>query len=123
MIEKIRDTVETIDSIIRKEKWFDLHVAEYDGYSLSIVGGIDLSYFHTLEVIFEDVFFFSGFVNGWHSDTSSNVFIMPENKIELNRKFEIQQGYHLFAFIPEDYTNKIFIASKNISFNASKVYY
>ena len=83
--------------------WFDFQIIEYDGYKLTIAGSIDLIYYHTLEVVFQDVFFVSGFFEGWRSDTSKPVFILPENESEMNQKFEIEQGYQLFIFITEDY--------------------
>jgi len=120
---EIRDFAKEIDSIIRQQKWFDFHVLNYNRAKLTIAGGIDLTYYHTLEVIFEDVFFVSGFFNGWHSDTSSTVFTLPENEIELNKQYEIEKGYQLFVFETEDYRNKVIIAAKKLSFNTDTVFY
>ena len=100
---QLKPTVEKIDKYIRESLWFDFQIIEYDGYKLTIAGSIDLIYYHTLEVVFQDVFFVSGFFEGWRSDTSKPVFILPENESEMNQKFEIEQGYQLFIFITEDY--------------------
>lgn len=117
------DTVNKIDNQICNNDLFEFHVFSFDGYKLSIVGSSDFSYYHKIEIIFEDVFFFSGFFNGWQSDTSNNVFLIPENENDLNIKFEIEADYQLFTFKTEDYNNDIIIGAKNISFNNDIVYY
>lgn len=117
------DMTRKIDALIRKETWFDFHVLSYDGYKLTVGGSIDLTYYHTLELIFEDVFFVSGFFNGWRSDTGQAVFQIPDNEIELNNKFEIEEDYQLFVFRSEDYQNDIYIAANTISFNTDTVFY
>ena len=61
MTTEIKNLATKIDSIIRQHKWFDFHVLNYDGFKLTIAGGIDLTYSHILEIIFEDIFFVSGF--------------------------------------------------------------
>ena len=62
-------------------------------------------------------FLFQVFFNGWHSDTSSTVFILPDNEAELNRQLEIEQGYLLFIFKTEDYRKDFIIAAKTLSFH------
>lgn len=117
------ETSQQIDKIIRKEIWFDFHVLNFDGHRLTVAGSIDLIYYHNLEVIFEDIFFVSGFFKGWHSDTEKTVFQIPENETELNEKFEIEQDYQLFTFKTEDYQNDVIIAANTISFNTDTVFY
>ena len=125
MNEHIRNTVVKIDEHIRRELWFDFHVINFDGQKLTIAGGIDLHYYHSLELIFEDVFFVSCFFQGWHSNTGLPVFVLPElsQQIELNLKFEIEQGYQLFVFKTKDYKNDCYVAAANISFNTDTVFY
>lgn len=123
MIAETKTLIADIDNLIRQHKWFDFYVLNYDGFKLSIAGSIDLAYYHTLEIIFEDIFFVSGFFNGWHSDTNSVVFLSPDNEKELNKRFEIEQGYQLFIFKTEDYQNDIVIAAKKVSYNTDTVFY
>jgi hypothetical protein len=123
MTADIKQTVQEIDGLIRKELWFDFYVFRYDGRSLTIAGGSDLSYCHQLEIIFENVFFFHGFFSGWKSDTSQPVFTLPENEAELNFRFEIEQGYMLFIFKAEDCKNDVIIAAEKISYNTDTVFY
>jgi len=119
------ETSRQIDDIIRKgkETWFDFHVLNFDGYRLAVAGSIDLAYYHTLEIIFEDVFFVSCFFRGWRSDTEKTVFQIPNNEIELNRKYEIEQDYQFFIFRTEDYKNDVIIAANNVTFNTDTVFY
>lgn len=123
MTTELKDIVKEIDSLIRKEMWYDFHVFSYDGEKLIIAGSIDLIYYHTLEVIFEDVFFVSGYFNTWHTDTSKAVFMLPENKIEMNIQYEIEVGYNLFIFKTEDYKNDIVIAAQKVYYNTDTVFY
>src|SRR5689334_12910663 len=112
----MENTVLEIDKIIRQNLFFDFYVLKYDGNSLIIAGSNDLSYYHTLEIIFEDVYFVSAFFNGWHSNTTSKVFYIPENINELNRNYGIEKGYQIFILKPEDHDSDIIIAAKRISF-------
>jgi hypothetical protein len=123
MTEEIKKIVLKIDSEIRQHEWFDFHVLNFDAFKLTVAGSVDLTYYHKLEIIFEDIFFVSGFFQGWHSDTKQRTFLLPDNEKEMNEKYEIEQGYQLFIFRTEDYTNDVLIAAKNISFNTDTVYY
>lgn len=119
MTKQTKDTVAAIDKYIRQHKWFDFYIKKYDGSKLTVAGSLTLSYDDSLEIIFEDVFFILGFFQGWHSNTDSVVFQTPENEIELNQKFEIEQGYQLFIFKTEDYNNDVIIAAKGLLFNTN----
>ncbi len=115
--------VSTIDGIIRSKEWFDFYVLSYDGSRLTIAGGIDLTYYHSLEIIFEDVFFVKGPFQNWHSNTSSTVFLIPDDKPNLNRKYSIEIGYELFSLRIEDHNEDFLIAARHLSFNTDTVYY
>lgn len=114
-------TASEIDQIVRQNKWVNFHVLEYNGRSLSIAGGIDLSDTHTLEIIFEDVFYASVYFEGWHTNTKDVVIEIPSREIEkeLNMKLEIEQGYQLFIMHPEDYNNEIYVAAKSIYYKTN----
>jgi hypothetical protein len=123
MNDKILNTVLEIDKEIRKHDWFEFTVLNYDGYKLTIAGSFDFSYYHNLEIFFEDILFFSGYFNGWIANTSNPTFLLPENENEMNRKYQIENGYQLFVFKANNYENDIVIAAKNIKFNTDTVYY
>lgn len=122
-MEALVEKVNTIDAKIREYDWFDMTVFRYDGHRLTIVGSIDLSYYHRLEIIFEDVFFLKCHFHGWSSDTSEPVFIIPDNGYELNVEYEIEQGYQLFTFKAEDMKNDVIIAAKDVHYSDDIVYY
>jgi hypothetical protein len=115
-------TVESIDTLIRQQSWFDLHIYSYKNGQLIVAGSIDLTYSHTLEIIFDDVYFFSGYPEGWHSDTDKTVFEIPDQCAKLYKQFQIIQEYTLFRFAAED-TPDVLIAASAISYNTDTVYY
>lgn len=121
MKEQNRITVSEIDQKVRQNNWFDFEVLEYNGQSLSIAGGIDLTVNHTLEIVFKDVFYASLYFEGWHTNTQDVVIEIPSREIEkeLNMKLEIEQGYQLFIIHPEDYKSKIYIAAKSIHYKTN----
>jgi hypothetical protein len=119
-MEDFNAVVNEIDALIRKNLWFDFTVLSYVGNNLIIAGGLTIHYpsSHSLEILFEDVFYYSGFFREWHSDTKRPVLVLAENAYELNLKHEIEQGYTLFSFVTEDYNNNILIAARAISYKA-----
>ncbi len=119
------EVVNRIDNIIRSNEWFEFHILSYDGRTLRIGGGIDLTYYHSLEILFTDVFFVQGFFETWHSNTKGQVLILPDDVLnrELNLKFEIEKGYQIFVFKTDDYENDVYVAAKHISFNEDIVKY
>jgi len=125
MNDKCKSIVKQIGDYIRQNAWFDFHLWRYDGRNLVISGSTDLSYYHKLEIIFTDVFFASSFFEGWHCDTDKPVIEIPntELNIELNIKFEIEQGYQIFIIRTEDYKNDVYVAAKEIEYNTDTVYY
>lgn len=116
--EEIISEVEVINSIIKKNLWMDFEIKKYNDGKLTIYGGIDLLHSHVIEIYFEDVFFVS-LPTEWKSDTQQNVlhFLQGEASIEINIRFMVEQGYHIFRFVPEDYSGDFgcYIGSKVIS--------
>ena len=109
----MKNVLNEINDFISQHSWMDFEVKSYDGFCLVIAGSTDLLYYHLFEISFEDVFWFSGFVSGWRTDTSKEV-------VKLNteyQKFEIEKGYQLFEFVTEDYQNNVFVAARKMSFN------
>ncbi|WP_192820972.1 hypothetical protein [Rufibacter sp. LB8] len=125
MKEQNQNAVLEIDHIIRQNLWFDFHVLSYDGNSLIIGGSTDLSISHTLEIVFDDVFFVKAYFEGWHTDTKNTVIEIPtgNTQIELNKKYEIEQGYQLFIIRTEDYKNDVYIAASRITYKTDTVKY
>ena len=123
MHHELQHTVNEIDALIRRELWFDFHIYRYEKDKLIVAGGIDLVYYHTLEIIFENVYFIKGYFNGWKSDTTRPVFSIADENSPLNTRYEIEEGFHTFIFKAEDCENDIIIAAGKISFNTDTVFY
>ena len=118
-----KNIVEEIDSIIRANLWFDFHVLSFEHNRLIVAGGKDLSYYHSIEVIFEEVFFVSAVFQRWHSDTKQTVFTERTDSAEISLQFELEQGFRVFAFKAEDYNQEMVIAAKSVRYNTDTVYY
>ncbi|TLS50080.1 hypothetical protein FE782_22365 [Paenibacillus antri] len=100
----ISSVVETINSHIQKELWFDFEIIRYERNELVVGGGKSLSYPHELEIHFKGVVFVSAPVE-WRTDTSRAVFLILEGDeaSKVNTKFQVEQGCYIFKFVPEDY--------------------
>jgi hypothetical protein len=111
--------VNEINAFIQQNLWLDFEVIEYKKSRLTIFGSIDVSVQHDIEIHFDDIFFVS-LPMEWKTDTSNIVLTMLEGEsaVSLNKKFQVEQDYHIFKFIPEDYLEDFgcYIAAKNISY-------
>lgn len=114
---------EEIDELIRKQGWFDFHVVSFDYFKLIIAGSHNLTYYHTLEIVFDAVSIVICDFCGWRSNTSEKVFFIPEDEKELIVKYNIDKDYQLFKFKTDDTCQDISIAAHTISFNTDTVYY
>lgn len=119
-ISEIKKNVESINTFIGNQLWLDFEVLHYDKQKLTIIGSIDISNAHDIEIVFEDVFFVSLPIE-WKTDTSeqSLSIIEGETEIILNKKLQVEQGYSIFAFVPEDYPEDFacYVCAKRITFN------
>ncbi|GIO67640.1 hypothetical protein [Paenibacillus cookii] len=115
-----KKVVEDINTFIRSQLWLDFEVLQYDKQKLTIIGSIDISNMHDIEIVFEDIFFVSLPIE-WKTDTSRQVLSILEGEkaIILNKKFQVEQGYSIFAFAPEDYPDDFgcYVCAKKITFN------
>jgi len=110
-----------INEFLKSKDWFDFEIDKYENGNLSIMGSTDFSYYHELEIVFEDVFFIQCPTN-WSVNTSDNVIVQSdhEEQRKINIDYEIEHGYILFKLIAEDKA-PIFISSKNISYKVEKI--
>jgi hypothetical protein len=114
--------VEEINIFLQKELWFDFEVICYQDRKLTIIGSIDPSSHHNIEIYFEDIFFVSLPVE-WKTDTTKTILsiLAGDNAIELNKRFQVEIGYHIFRFAPEDYPEDFgcLIGARKISYSLS----
>lgn len=122
----IVEKINAINAIVKKQSWYDFEVQDLKGNNLTVIGSLDFSNNHTLEITFTDVFHMS-LNTSWSSDTSEKVLLLAEGEEarKINLKFRIEQGNFLFRFIPEDFGEDtgFYIAAKDLSFNTDTVYY
>ena len=125
MDEQLQITVAEIDQRIRRHEWFDFHILKNDGFQLVIGGGMDLCYYHELEIIFDSVSFVSMPASEWHSDTRNPVVELRTQDLSdrLEWGFELPSGFHVFIIHPEDFKDKIYVVAKTVSFKKETVYY
>lgn len=123
-INEIRKVVADINHYAKKQLWLDFEVNQYLNRKMTVIGSIDPSSTPNIEIHFEDIFFVS-LPTEWNTDTSVSILVLPEGEeaFLINKKFQVEQGYYLFKFIPEYYPDEFgcLIASKKISFLNKKV--
>lgn len=121
--KKVKITVDEINDFIRKKMWLDFEVLNYDKSKLTVIGSIDISTVHDIEIVFEDVFFVS-MPFEWKTDTSETVliFVEGEEAIAINKRFQVEKGYYIFKFIPEDFPEDFgcYLGAKSISYQIKK---
>ena len=119
MMTSIEALVEEINAFLMQKLWMDFEVMQYTGYELVIMGSLDISNPHDIEIRFNDVSFISLPIQ-WQTNTSKTVFeiVKGEKAMELNQKFQVEQGYIIFKFFPEDYEAEFgcFIAAKELQY-------
>lgn len=112
-----------INEFLQEQMWLDFEVMEYKKNRLTIIGSIDISTQHNIEIYFEEISFIS-LPMEWKTDTSEIVLTLLEGDkaITLNKKFQVEQGFHIFKFKPEDYTDDFgcYVGAKNISYKIIK---
>jgi hypothetical protein len=115
----VKKVVDEINNYIQKGLWLDFEVSQYSKNKLMITGSIDPSNPHDIEINFEDVFFVSLPLE-WKTDTTKTVLhiLEGEDAKALNLRFQVEQGYQIFKFSPEDYPDDFgcIIGAKAISY-------
>ena len=116
--------VTIINDFIRSQPWLDVDLYTYDSTDLILIGGIDLTAYHQIEIKFRSVHCYHG-VFHWHTDTSRPFFDIPKGSelIDLNGKYSIERGHDLFRIFPEDHNGPIIIAAENCIPSIKTVYY
>jgi len=96
--------VAMFNAFVGKKLWLDVDVVECSPESVVLHGGIDLSVGPDVEIRFDTIFFVSLLMT-WRTDTSSPILkiLTGEDACRINRQYRIEQGRHLFAFLPEDF--------------------
>jgi len=113
--------VDEINALLMRQQWMDFTVSELDGSSLLVEGGLSIHRPRPwdIEITFESVFCISLPVE-WKTDTSKPplALLTGDEAHEINRRFDVAQGNHVFRFTPEDYPPDFgcIIAAEKISY-------
>lgn len=117
---EILKIIDEVNEFLERQMWMDFEIVEYNKNILKIIGNIDISQEPNIEIIFENIFFISAPFE-WKIDTSEKALYLLEGEeaININKQFQVEQGYHLFQFIPEGYENNFgcTIGAKKMIFN------
>lgn len=107
--------VAEIDAFIRTNRlWFDFHVFKFEHNKLIIAGSTDLSYYHEMEIIFENVLSYSGPFSTWMSKVDEVVF----------EKLDTQDHHSpVFRFKTDTPQEEVIIAAEKVSYNTNSVLY
>ena len=121
--EQAKQAVAEINAYLQQQLWFDFEVMEYRGYDLTVMGSLDISAPHDVEICFKEVFFVS-LPMQWKTDTASPPLrlVAGAEAYELNQRFRVEHGHHIFRFTPEDYPEEFgcLVGARAISFVLTK---
>lgn len=123
MDNQIAEVLDSLNSFIKKKAWLDFELLSLSGGTITIVGSTDFTYFHELEVKFDDVFFMHCNTS-WKADTSYDVFVIPtlEEERKINLENSIEEGCFLIKIITE-FKNSFYISAKQINVSFERIHY
>ena len=111
--------VSEVNEYLQNRPWFDFEIMEYQGDTLVVMGGIDISTPPEIEVRFRGVYFVSLLME-WKTNTTTPPLrlIDGEAAARTNRRFRVEQGHHIFSFTPEDFPADFacLLGARDISF-------
>lgn len=117
--EQARAEVEKINQYMTSQPWCDFEVMSYLGERLTIMGSLDPSHEHEIEIVFEGVACAS-LPFEWKTDTSVSPFqlVTGEHAVRLNRIFQVEVGHRMFGIRPEGYSPGFLcvVAARRIGF-------
>jgi hypothetical protein len=102
--DQVKQAVEEINAFLQLQPWCDFEVMEYQGDTLVIMGSLDTTAPHDVEVRFKGVYFLS-LPMEWKTDTTAPplAVLQGEDSFRLNGRFQVEQGHYIFGFTPEYY--------------------
>lgn len=120
-LAEVRTKVAEVNGFLAGCSWMDFEVLRYESGTLVVMGSLDISDPHDIEVHFHEVAFVSLPIE-WKTDTTKPVLSVFEGDkaVTVNLTFQVEQGHHLFRFAPEDYPDQFgcLVGAKGISWVA-----
>ncbi len=121
--QQARQVIQEINAYLQSKPWFDFEIMEYRGDTLVVMGSLDPSAAHDVEVQFGGISFISSPME-WRTDTSAPPLglITGEDAVKLNRRFQVEQGHHLFRFSPEGFPEEFgcLVSARDVKFRIMK---
>ncbi|MFV8751704.1 hypothetical protein ACNOYE_14260 [Nannocystaceae bacterium ST9] len=102
--ERVLEVICEINAFLQRHPWLDFEIMEYRGCKLIVMGSLDTSADHDIEIEFSDVAFVCTPMT-WQTDTSRPplALVQGDEACRLNERFRVESGHHIFQFVPEDY--------------------
>jgi hypothetical protein len=122
---EITKIVEEINYYLKQNNWMDFEISCFKNNSLTVNGGLSLSYPPEIIIHFKQVYFLS-LPTEWNTDTSiERIFsiVGGEEARSLNLKFQVEQGHHIFKFIPEGFAEGFgcLVCALSVSYELKKI--
>lgn len=112
------NNVRLFNETFLKMPWLDFEVADCTPQTVVLRFGIDLSVQEVCEIRFQEIFFVKVLM-AWHTDTGNGILslLQGDEMRSVNADHEIEHGFHLFTFQPEDLSDRArcIIAAKTFS--------
>lgn len=112
--------IKAINRSLQQFPWIDFEVMEYTGMKLVLMGSVDASAPHDVEIRFRRIAFVS-LPFEWRTDTSiPPLSLLTDNRaFAINSQFRVEQGYHIFQLTAEDFPADFgcLIGAKEIEFH------
>ena len=116
--------VAVFNEFAKKCIWLDFDLVSYSPDKLLLKCGIDLLSYTDAELEFRQVFVASVLAT-WTTDTSTGPVIRileGSEAVSLNMQYQVERGYHLFAFQPEYLAKSVYcvVAAKRFTWRNLK---
>ena len=117
------EQVAAFNDHLQTNLWLDIELRMCSPHTLVLDCGIDLSSKPDVEMRFGTVFFTS-ILMSWKTDTSVGHVMQVVSGLEavkLNEQYQVERGFHLFAFQPEGLSGEAscLIAAKEFSWRVT----
>lgn len=118
-------TITEINFLSRTYDFLELEILSFNDQTLIVAASKDFSYYHNFEIHFKNVFAIIGNIS-WRANTKYDILKIMKgtnDAIELNKKFNIEEGFNIFSMITEDSVVNYIIAESILLRNEVVKYY
>lgn len=122
-MEQLSEQEQIVNQALSKMTWCDCQIVPGDFGSLVLAISDDLTYYHTMEVIFNGVCF--SHIKHWFKVNPEAGLFQPMSltkRYALNQEYHVEVGFRLFQLLDEDNLAH-HVAAESISINHDSVLY